>query len=320
MSPVGGGAGAAAGLRMSALVHTVLHSLASASPCGSMPPAARTTWNTPCVRSRQCFKGRRPSIQAHTGRWPERCSRRILTPSKCSASANSWQQEREACRRAVDASSGVGQRRKRAGRPPSCGGAQARPPIGGHARHTLAPGALLAQWGALQDAICAHSQRARHGCCAQHLCAAAGAGQPGLPRVWCSMLPTTHVWDAHAEGKAGSAMHMPSTPPWMLLVRSARRTCQKAQQQRPGACRRCRRMTTQPHAKPARKAGATKKVSRSGSRPSRTNWAVTPRSTTAVAGWLRYNRQFRAWSAHAAPAPAGCGRRAPATAAEMTAH
>lgn len=39
-----------------------------------------------------------------------------------------------------------------------------------------------------------------------------------------------------------------------------------------------------------------------------------------MAGWLRYSRQFRAWSAHAAPAQARRGPRAPATAAEMTAH
>lgn len=132
-------------------------------------------------------------------------------------------------------------------------------------------------------------------------------GRGCVTPLWCSMLPTARVWGAHAGCRLGGAMHMPSAQPRLLQVRSAHRACQKAQQQRPGACRRCRRMNTQPHARPARKAGATKKVSSSGSRPSRTNWAVTPSSTTAVAGWLRYSRQFRAWSAHAAPAQARSG-------------
>lgn len=174
VSPIGGGAGAAAGLGISALVHTVLHSLASASPCGAMPPAAPTTWDAPCVCGRHCFEGTLPAkLTVATDQKGRTAAGTFLHPMR--SSANSWQQEREACRRAVNASSGVGQRRKRAGRPYSCGGARARPPVGGHARHALAPGALLAQWGALQDTICAHGQRARHGRCAQHLCAAAGA-------------------------------------------------------------------------------------------------------------------------------------------------
>lgn len=39
-----------------------------------------------------------------------------------------------------------------------------------------------------------------------------------------------------------------------------------------------------------------------------------------VAGWLRYSRQFRTWSAHAAPAQASRGPRAPGTAAKVIAH
>ena len=55
VSPVCAGAAAAGpGASSTDGVHTMLHSFANASPCGSMPPAALTTLERPCTCGPPC--------------------------------------------------------------------------------------------------------------------------------------------------------------------------------------------------------------------------------------------------------------------------
>lgn len=187
-------------------------------------------------------------------------------------------------RGAVDASRRVGQRRKCAGRLAGHGRAGcAGPPVAWDACHTRAPGAAVAHRRALQNPVRAHRQSTGHTHCTHHLHAKHARRQAAGMSACCMTAVAAFEQGPPAEHR--------------LL-----RTCQAAQQQRTRAALRRWRMNKQPHARPATKAGATKKLSRRGSRPNKANWAVTPSSTTTVAGRLRYCRQFTAWSAQAAPA------------------
>ena len=211
MSPVGGGAGAAAGLGMSALVHTVLHSLASASPCGSMPPAAPTTWKSPCVRSRHCFF---PSKL--TGHWPERrhCSRHTLTLtwnsnfSKLTAAGAGGVPKRSRCVQSRWAAAKTCRQASQLWRCPSTSTSRwARTPRAG-TRCTAGPMGRPA--GRHMRPQPARPPRPSRTAPVRRSWSLGSRGC--LLPVWFSMLPTTHSWHAHAEGKVGRATHMPSTP------------------------------------------------------------------------------------------------------------